>query len=159
MAKCTPRRRSELQIGNMQLRSPARSKSGLGLCRSRFQNFAILNRKSMATSQELHLPRWNAPALETLFELAQEYGDVAPLSAFGVPFLLFSHPEHIEEILRQKSRAFKKDCYLDALRPLLGNGLFTSEGAAWRRQRAVARPLFAAQQITQYVGTVVEFAD
>jgi len=105
------------------------------------------------------MPRWNAPALESLYELAREFGDVAPLLSFGVPFFLFCHPEHIEEILRQKNRSFKKDCYLDALRPMLGNGLFTSEGEAWRQQRAVARPLFAAQQIEQYADTVVTFAD
>ena len=105
------------------------------------------------------MPRWNAPALESLYELAQEFGDVAPLPAFGVPFFLFCHPEHIEEILRQKNRSFKKDRYLDALRPMLGNGLFTSEGETWRRQRAVARPLFAAQQIKEYAGIVVAFAD
>jgi cytochrome P450 len=102
------------------------------------------------------MPRWNAPALETLFELASEHGDVVPIPAFGVPLFMFCHPDHIEEILRQKSRSFKKGCYLDALRPLLGNGLFTSEGETWRRQRAAARPLFAAQQIQQYAATMVE---
>jgi cytochrome P450 len=101
---------------------------------------------------------WCNPTLESLIDLAGQ-GDVVPLSGFGVPFYVLCHPSPIEEVLRQKSRLFRKDAYLDALRPMLGNGLFTSEGNEWRRQRAAAQPQFAARQIQQYAGTMVEYAD
>lgn len=95
--------------------------------------------------------------LEYLTRIARAYGDVVLLQSFGMPFYMFNHPDHIEEITRGKHRSFKKDFYIESLRPLLGNGLLTSEGEEWRRQRAMAQPAFQAKQIQQYAATMVEF--
>ena len=79
------------------------------------------------------------------------------LQSFGMPFYMFNNPDHIEEILRRQHRMFKKDFYIVSLRPLLGNGLLTSDGDEWRRQRAMAQPAFQAKQIQQYASTMVDF--
>src|SRR5580704_18032674 len=68
-----------------------------------------------------------------LTRMAAKYGDVVDFAAGPMPFYMFSHPDAIEEILRRKHRLFKKDAYMEALRPLLGNGLLCSEGEEWRR--------------------------
>lgn len=102
--------------------------------------------------------RWCVPALDNLISLARSHGDVVPLPQFGVPFYLFNHPEQIEEILRRKQHLFKKASFLAAMRPLLGDGLFTSEGEAWRRHRVAAQPLFAARQVRQHAPVVVDSA-
>jgi cytochrome P450 len=91
--------------------------------------------------------------------MVREYGDIVPLPAFGLPFYIFSHPDQIEEILRHKQPLFKKDCYLQALRPMLGDGLLTSDGESWRRQRMMAQPLFGAQPIQHYAPAIVEHAE
>jgi cytochrome P450 len=104
------------------------------------------------------MAQWCVPALENLICLAREHGDVVPLPQFGVPFYLFNHPEQIEEILRRKQCLFKKASYLAAMRPLLGDGLFTSEGETWRRHRLAAQPLFAARQVEQHAPVVVDSA-
>src|ERR1700723_3754836 len=83
--------------------------------------------------------------LAYLRRIAREYGDVVLLQSFGMPFYMFNHPDHIEEITRRQHRSFKKDYFIESLRPLLGNGLLTSEGEAWRRQRAMAQPAFQAK--------------
>jgi cytochrome P450 len=95
--------------------------------------------------------------LEYLTQIARQYGDVVLLQSFGMPFYMFNNPDHIEEILRRQHRSFKKDYYIVALRPLLGNGLLTSDGEEWRRQRAMAQPAFQAKQIQQYAATMVDF--
>ena len=95
--------------------------------------------------------------LTYLRRLAREYGDVVLLQSFGMPFYMFNHPDHIEEITRRQHRFFKKDFFIESLRPLLGNGLLTSEGEEWRRQRAMAQPAFQAKQIQQYAATMVAF--
>ena len=102
--------------------------------------------------------QWCAPALENLMGLARDHGDVVALPQFGVPFYLFNHPEQIEEILRSKPDRFKKASLLAALRPLLGNGLFTSEGEVWRQHRIAAQPLFATKKIPHYTSKVVDSA-
>jgi cytochrome P450 len=94
-----------------------------------------------------------------LTRMAQEYGDVVLFANGPMPFYMFNHPDHIEEILRHKHRVFKKDAYMEALRPLLGNGMLSSEGEEWRRTRAMAQPAFQARQIQQYAATMVEYTE
>jgi cytochrome P450 len=48
---------------------------------------------------------------------------------------------------------------MEALRPLLGNGLLSSEGEEWRRARAMAQPAFQARQIQQYATTMVDHTE
>jgi cytochrome P450 len=93
--------------------------------------------------------------LAYMTRMARQYGDVVLLPGFGMPVYMFNHPDQIEEILRHKHRVFKKDFYMEALRPLLGNGLLSSEGEEWRRARAMAQPAFQARQIQQYAATMV----
>jgi cytochrome P450 len=95
--------------------------------------------------------------LAYLTRIARQYGDVVLLQSFGLRFYMFNHPEQIEEILRHKHRSFKKDFYVVSLRPLLGDGLLTSDGESWRRQRAMSQPAFQARQIQQYAATMVDY--
>jgi cytochrome P450 len=95
--------------------------------------------------------------LDYLTRIARQYGDVVLLQSFGMPFYMFNHPDQIEEILRHKHRLFKKDFYVVSLEPLLGNGLLTSDGEAWRRQRVMAQPAFQARQVQQYAATMVDY--
>ena len=97
--------------------------------------------------------------LAYMTRMARQYGDVVLLPGFGMPVYMFNHPDQIEEILRHKHRVFKKDFYMEALRPLLGNGLLSSEGEEWRRARAMAQPAFQAKQIQQYATTMVEHTE
>jgi cytochrome P450 len=99
---------------------------------------------------------WYAPALENLLSLARTDGDVVSLPQFDVPYYLFNHPEQIEEILRRKPELFKKATFLTALRPLLGEGLFTSEGETWRRHRVALQPLFLARQVRHHAPAMVD---
>jgi cytochrome P450 len=102
--------------------------------------------------------QWCAPALENLMGLARDHGDVVALPQFGVPFYLFNHPDQIEEILRSKPDRFKKASLLAALRPFLGDGLFTSEGELWRQHRVAAQPFFSLKQIQHRAPAVVDSA-
>jgi cytochrome P450 len=97
--------------------------------------------------------------LAYMTRMARTYGDVVALPGFGMPVYLFNHPDQIEEILRHKHRVFKKDFYIEALRPLLGNGLLTSEAEEWRRARAMAQPAFQARQVQQYAATMVDYTE
>lgn len=68
-------------------------------------------------------------------------------------------PDLIETILLKDAGSFAKT-RLDkrVLKPVLGDGLLTSEGASWRWQRKLASPLFRHGEILSYVPAMVSAA-
>jgi cytochrome P450 len=69
--------------------------------------------------------------------------------------LLASSPETAHQILVEQARSFEKSPGLRlALRELAGDGLFTSEGALWQRQRRLMSPLFHTTQLAGYAETM-----
>jgi cytochrome P450 len=93
--------------------------------------------------------------LGLLTRLAQEYGDMVYLGVPGMKFFLLNDPRDIETVLRHRAECFKKDWYLQANRMLFGEGLLTSEGELWRRQRKLAQPAFQLQRVQSYADAMV----
>jgi cytochrome P450 len=86
---------------------------------------------------------------------AREYGDFVKVRLGNLTTYLIVNPEHIEYVLRTHADNFMKDKLTRWLIPLVGNGLLTSEGEFWRRQRRLAQPAFSHQQIERYAGVMV----
>src|SRR5262245_21883582 len=66
---------------------------------------------------------------------AREFGDVASFRVGFKRIFLVSHPKLIEEVLVTNAKNFTKHFGIRMLRSTLGNGLLTSEGDFWLRQR------------------------
>jgi cytochrome P450 len=81
---------------------------------------------------------------------AHEYGDVVRLRVGRMVVYLLNHPEAIEYVLRGNHRNFIKDRGTRMLSSVLGQGLLTSEGEVWRRQRRLAQPAFQHDQVLRY---------
>lgn len=64
-------------------------------------------------------------------------------------YLLF-HPDHVERILSTNRMNYPRAGY-DRLEPLLGSGLLSSEGEAWRHQRHAIQPAFHPQRFPDMV--------
>ena len=66
----------------------------------------------------------------------EQYG---PLFRVRLPLghnlVMLAHPDAVEHVLRSRRENYVKGSVYDGARILLGNGLVTSEGAFWRRQR------------------------
>ena len=69
-----------------------------------------------------------------------------------------NHPSLVEEALRSHSSDVIKDSMTRMLIPIVGQGLLTSEGAFWRRQRKLAMPAFQRGAIERYGAVMVEHA-
>ena len=66
-----------------------------------------------------------------------------------------SSPEAAHEVLVERASSFEKTPGLRLLlRDLARNGLFTSEGDLWRRQRRLMSPLFHAAQLAGYAASM-----
>lgn len=73
---------------------------------------------------------------------------------------IVTHPEHVEEVLVHTGRTFQKGYQRHPImRLVLGNGLVTSEGDFWLRQRRLAQPAFHRARIAEYSETMVRFTD
>ncbi len=92
-------------------------------------------------------------------KLARDYGDVSQLTLFDFRTLFINHPDDIEDVLVNKARSFEKGRVMKANMRLFGEGLLTSEGDFWLRQRRLAQPAFHRARIAAYGATMVEYAE
>src|ERR1700674_4381688 len=97
--------------------------------------------------------------LDLLTNWARQYGDVVSWRTFHVRIYLLNHPDDIETVLVSRSRSFGKGRLLRANRSLFGNGLLTSEGEFWLRQRRLSQPAFHRERVAACGRTMVARAE
>jgi len=95
--------------------------------------------------------------LEMFSELAR-YGDVVGIRVLNFRNIFVNHPEHIEEVLVGHPRRYIKGRVLRANRHVFGEGLLTSEGDFWLRQRRFVQPAFHRGRVAAYAETMVRYA-
>jgi len=111
-------------------------------------NLPLIGNTFIARSQPLAvLTRW-----------AQRYGDIIHYQFFGNPIYILSHPQDVEQVLLAKSSSFIKGMTARANPEIFGNGLLTSDGEFWRRQRRLANPAFHRESILRYAEITLEEA-
>ena len=64
------------------------------------------------------------------------------------------HPDDVKRVLVSNHRNYTKGVGLDRVKLLLGNGIMTSEGEFWRRQRRMMQPAFHRKVIGQFAGEI-----
>jgi len=87
-------------------------------------------------------------------------GDVTRFRFIVLPAHLLVHPDHVRHVLVDHHRNYDKQTKgFDVLRIVLGNGLVTSEGDFWRRQRRIAQPAFHKDRIAAFGEVMVRAAE
>lgn len=97
--------------------------------------------------------------LEFLLEVSREHGDIVHFRLPGQRIYLLNRPSAIDDALRNEAEHLMKDAFTRQLSVVLGNGLLTSEGTFWRRQRRLAQPAFHHQRVRQYADAMVRQAE
>ncbi|HVE83061.1 MAG TPA: cytochrome P450 [Myxococcales bacterium] len=91
-------------------------------------------------------PEFRSDPLDLLSRVVREHGDVVKLNLVKTAFVV-AHPDGVRHVLHDHHLKYKKNFVYDRLQPLLGNGLVTSGGDFWKRQRRLAQPAFHRQRI------------
>jgi cytochrome P450 len=86
--------------------------------------------------------------------LVDRFGNVVFMRVGTKTFCLVNDASHVEHVLKDNHRNYTKGPGYDRVRPFLGDGLLTSEGEAWRRQRKLVQPSFHHDAIARFAETV-----
>lgn len=70
--------------------------------------------------------------------------------------MVVSDPEWIKYILVDNNKNYSKSFAYDSIKVFLGNGLLTSEGEFWKRQRRLAQPAFHKEKLNLMFQNMVE---
>ena len=95
-------------------------------------------------------------SLKYIVDNAAKYGPLYGIYFGDTVTYVLSDPKLAHEILVERHAEFHKAQMLrNAVGELIGNGLLTSEGDFWRRQRKLAQPAFHFGRIAAYGETMV----
>ncbi len=97
------------------------------------------------------LPEMQRDILGFLTRARRDHGDLAGFRVLWARFCLLGHPNYIEQVLVRDSEKFIKSYDYRQLSYIVGDGLLTSDGDTWRRQRRLAQPIFHNDRIRAYV--------
>ena len=104
------------------------------------------------------LPAVRRSPTTVFLDAARRYGEVVYFKIGPRHGYLITNPADIRHVLQDNARNYKKSPLYDKLRVLLGNGLLTSEGDFWLRQRRIAQPAFHRQRIAALAGVMADAA-
>ena len=95
-------------------------------------------------------------ALRVLAAEFDRHGDAFRVHspALGRDLWVLSHPDHVRHVLVDHHANFTKGVGIERVAILLGNGLMTSEGEHWRRQRKMVQPTFHRKVIATWMSHI-----
>ncbi len=105
-----------------------------------------------------NISRFRKAPLDTITGTWQTYGDIYSVRMGPLTFTMVHRPEYIQHVLQTNAANYVKSPFYDNLKLLLGNGLVTSEGDFWRRQRRLSQPAFKRSRTAGFLGLFHEQA-
>jgi cytochrome P450 len=79
------------------------------------------------------------------------YGDIYYAPADGVGLYVLRHPDHLHEVLTVNAAKYGKGhSALARVSEIIGDGMLTTDGETWRRQRKLSQPAFARSRLAEY---------
>jgi enediyne biosynthesis protein E7 len=105
------------------------------------------------------LPHVGRDRLGLMVSAVQEYGDAVRLRMGPKTLYLFNHPDHAKHVLSENFANYHKGLGLAHARRALGDGLLTSEGDLWRRQRRAVQPAFTRERVAAAATVIADEAD
>src|ERR1700690_4107257 len=74
--------------------------------------------------------------LKFFLTMTSQYGDIVCYRSAPEPAYLINHPDFIRHVLVDENRNYSKETHSNQVfNNVIGEGLLTSEGVSWRKQR------------------------
>lgn len=89
----------------------------------------------------------NKDRLGMMTSAAAQWGDAARLPVGHKALYFFNHPDYAKHVLADNNANYHKGIGLVHAKRAIGDGLLTSEGELWRKQRNVTQPAFQSKRI------------
>ena len=105
------------------------------------------------------LSQFGAGRLDFFLKVAREYGEISSFRLGPRRVFLITDPNLIEQVLVTDAKYYIKHFGARAYKPVLGNGLVTSKGDFWLRQRRLSQPAFLKQRVQSYAPVMAELTD
>jgi cytochrome P450 len=104
---------------------------------------------------------FNRDQLAFIERCRDEHGDIVWMRFLYVPALFLYHPDDVEDVLVTNARNFIKSMSLrsNIFQRLVGNGLLTSQGEEWKRQRRLSQPAFHRERVASYGQVMVDYSN
>lgn len=95
--------------------------------------------------------------LADFLRLREEHGNVVAMkSARGRDVYFVNEPRAIQRVLVRDHEKYVKGPGFERVKLLLGNGIFVSDGAHWRRARRMAQPGFTRRKLRGLMDLIIE---
>ncbi|MGZ3419451.1 MAG: cytochrome P450 [Polyangiales bacterium] len=89
----------------------------------------------------------------------EKYGDMYYVPNRQGGFYVMRHPEHLQAVLvTHAAKMRKQHSAFELLSRVVGEGLLTTDGDVWRRQRRMLQPAFSRERLASYAKTMVDEA-
>lgn len=98
-------------------------------------------------------PAWRDP-IGLLTRGRETYGDLVRYKFGPYLFFLATDPEIVRHVLVDNAKNYRKSRSYAGLKVVLGEGLLTSEGDHWRRQRKLSQPAFHRERLAGFAATM-----
>ncbi|MGC1789270.1 MAG: cytochrome P450 [Terriglobales bacterium] len=106
-----------------------------------------------------NIPLATRDPLAVFSRWAKDYGDIFYYRAGWIQVYFLNHPDLIESVLVRNYQNFLKDRVIQNSRWFFGDGLLTSEGEQWKRQRRLSQPAFHREKIASYADLMTNYAE
>ncbi|MFI7120177.1 cytochrome P450 [Amycolatopsis sp. NPDC049868] len=94
--------------------------------------------------------------LELIGSATSTYGDAVRIAIGPKALYVFNHPDHVKYLLADNNTNYHKGIGLAEARRTLGDGLLTSDGELWSKQRRTVAPAFSTKRIARQAAVVAE---
>jgi cytochrome P450 len=104
-----------------------------------------------------NVPLAGRDPLSVFLQWAREFGDIFYYRAAWLHVYFLNDPDLIESVLVRKYQDLQKDRVIRNSRWFFGQGLLTSEGDFWLRQRRLSQPAFHRERVAAYARIMTDY--
>src|SRR5512139_2560563 len=95
-----------------------------------------------------------------LLLVARTYGPIVRYPVGPLAVYLVTGPDGVKHVLQDNHKNYCKDTFqYNLLSTITGNGLLTSDGDFWLRQRRLAQPAFHKQRVAGFAPIIIQAAE